>query len=222
MKTLEKVGQEIAAFILQSPLMACLGYEDKETGRRYAVEALGDIASGATQAKKSFSNIFRLTFRRADTEVSIDIDADVNFGDKLAEQRAENGDDYYPANIKIDLSWPSHGSRSPRATADMIKLYSEAVELAKEIEAKFGQEPIWFLLHTKAEREAREAKEAQKELDNQVRALIASHNSRMRVGQAKAIFGAESLPEGDYEQEVAKKAFKVTKGPAMTFLIRLT
>lgn len=112
MNTLEKVGQEIAAFILQSPLMACLGYEDNETGRRYAVENLGDIASGVKQAKK--------------------------------------------------------------------------------------------------------------ELDNQVRALITSHNSRMRVGQAKAIFGAETLPEGDYEQEVAKKAFKVSKGPAMTFLIRLT
>ena len=221
MKTLEIVGKEIAAHVMQSSLIGCLGYEDKETGRRFQVEALGDIASGEKLAKKSFSNIFGLTFRRADTEVRIDVSIDVPFGDKDTEKLDEKGDEYYAANLKVDINWPSHGSRSPQAAGEMVKLYSEAVELAKEIEAKFGQEPIWFLLNTKAEREAKEAKKAQEVLENQIRTLIASNSSHMRVGQVKVISGAASLPEGSYEQEVAKKKFTLSRSSDKALLTRL-
>lgn len=196
-ETFKPATQAIASRILASPLAQFVGYPDDANRLR----GLRRIAEEGCEP--GFCSVMSVTFRRAGTDVSLDVCADRVYDryDSDKEDLDEVGDAYGKYRLSCKVNWPCHGGTAVSVALARIHLYEEVAELGLCIEADFGGEDnqVWHLVETKAAREERKLQAEAARVKHAVMKVIGSNRKNMRVGGSTFVATSENIPIGDHE-----------------------
>lgn len=224
-----KVQQDIAKRVLATPLASSIGYGG--IGSHGYNEILA-IANGEKSDRYGYASV---EFRRADTSCDLYIRTDSRNDFLSTRQVDAEGNEWVEYGLKVEVSYPSHGSESPATVLARVNLYQQVAMLAAEIAAEFGgRNQIRKMVATKAEVDARAEALAKEKAQALARKIVSDNNRAMRVGSERALTRGDvsnpvtyELPEGYYTVEIGNgsgiiKTFALNVFSHKVLLTRLT
>jgi hypothetical protein len=201
----KETHQAIARRVLNSKLAAFVGHPTFD-GRLERLEA----AANGTEELLSAWTFLDVEFRRAGTNCSLEVRADVVNSRWDGQPTLDNdGNEWNQYSLTTKINWPCHGSTDAATALARVALYQEVAMLAAEIQAEFPD----CMRMTRSATDIMLAKIKEKHESN-VRALnafVAEHRKNMRVGTMNlvGVRVTPDFPAGTYDVELDNKKFTV-------------
>lgn len=194
--TFKSTRAAVAKRVLSSPVASAIGYDHR-------LHTLQAVADGAETSTWSFLSV---TFRRAGTNVDLEVRAEEIASSRRDYDQDADGNDYTGLKLTCTVNWPCHGSTDVAVALARMELYRQVALLGAEIQGEFGEEVIWRLDRTKAQREEHEAKQKEEIVKGLVFKAMESVKSNFRVGSPPRPVThdlAVQIPEGTYKHQFA-------------------
>ena len=201
------VQQAIAKRVLATPLASSIGYGG--IGSHGYNEILA-MANGEKIDRHGYASV---EFRRADTSCDLYIRTDSRNDFTSTRETDADGNEWVTYGLKVEVSYPSHGSAEPATVMARMNLISQVAMLAAEINAEFGgRNEIRKMVCSAAEVAERKANFEAAELKVKVRKFVVENNSGMRVGSSRDLGGKTGdLSVGRHLVDVGNNAGVVKK-----------
>jgi hypothetical protein len=182
------VQQAIAKRVLATPLASSIGYGG--IGSHGYNEILA-IANGEKSDRYGYASV---EFRRADTSCELYIRTDSRNDFVSTRETDADGNEWVTYGLKVEVSYPSHGSADPATVLARMNLVSQVAMLAAEINAEFGgRNEIRKMVASKMEVDSRALKAEQEALRSKLHSFVNNNSKGMRAGGKARDFGAGML-----------------------------
>jgi hypothetical protein len=205
----KEVYAQIAQFILNSSASSMLTNSSRNRLENF------DYAS--------YANFRYDENTKSQTEATIDIDIQPGSYEPVVD---ECGNEFTKLHIEnIGVSWPSHGSSNVDICKSRLNFYSQIVQLAEEIQAKFGNVEIYELYQTKEESDKRKSESAALAIHVKLDAYFLNHSVKkhLRVNQFRHLCHSTDpvpAPVGTYYLTYGPKSYEVEVGETLTKFTR--
>ncbi len=174
------VQQAIAKRVLATPLASSIGYGG--IGSHGYNEVLA-IANGEKSDRYGYASV---EFRRADTSCDLYIRTDSRNDFTSTREVDAEGNEWVTYGLKVEVSYPSHGSADPATVLARMNMISQVAMLAAKINAEFGgRNEIRKMVCSAAEVAERKANAEAADLQSKVRKFVTENSRGMRDGSKR-------------------------------------